>query len=96
MSENEPEDPYVEAVRKKAERMARARRDRRSVWVVLSQAGTLGWQFVLILLGCTLGGYALGHLLHHKGPALAGILIGLVLALWQAWRSLSSVWEDEP
>jgi len=90
---DDEEDPYVDAVRAKSQRMVRARSDTRSVWVVLSQAGTLGWQFVLILVGCTLGGHAVGRLMQHDGPTLAGILVGLALALWQAARSLRAGWE---
>jgi hypothetical protein len=90
---HDEEDPYVHAVRAKSRRMARARSDTRSVWVVLAQAGTVGWQFVLILVGCTLAGHAVGRLLDHDGPTLAGILVGLALALWQGARSLRSGWE---
>jgi len=95
MTQTEPE-AYAEAVRKKAERMARARRQPKPVWVVLAQAGTLGWQFVLVLVGCTLAGRGLAILADHDGPTLAGILIGLVLAVWQATRTLRNSLEEEP
>ncbi|MCB9762071.1 MAG: AtpZ/AtpI family protein [Alphaproteobacteria bacterium] len=88
MTDKRPDDEYVEAVRQKAARMARARKERRSVWVVLGQAGTVGWQFALPLVACTLAGHALSRALHHRGPALAGVLVGLALGLWQAGRSL--------
>ncbi len=86
---------YEDEVRRKAERMARARRERHSAWVVLSRAGTMGWQFALLLVGCTLAGYGLSRWIGHDGPTLAGIALGLVLSLWQAWRTLQSVWEEE-
>ncbi|MCB9676110.1 MAG: AtpZ/AtpI family protein [Alphaproteobacteria bacterium] len=92
---DDAEDPYLKAVREKAERMARARRDKRSVWVVLGQAGTLGWQFVLVLVGCTLAGRGLAMLIDHDGPTLVGIVLGLVLGVWTAARSLRAFWEDE-
>lgn len=94
MTPPQGEDPYVDAVRRKAERMARARRERRSVWAVLSRAGSLGWQVALPLVGCTLGGHALARWLDHDGPALAGILIGLALGLWQGGRSLRAGLEE--
>lgn len=92
----EPNDVYVEAVTRKAERMARARRENRAVWVVLAQAGTLGWQFVLVLVGFTLAGRGLAILAGHDGPTLVGIVLGLALALWQSARTLrDSLEEDE-
>lgn len=87
-------DPYVEAVRSKADRMARARKETRSVWAVFGQAGTLGWQFVLLLVGFTLLGHAIGRVMNHDGPTLAGILIGLALGVWQASRSLRAGWDE--
>jgi predicted F0F1-ATPase subunit len=90
MTAEPPEEDYEEAVRTKAERMARARKESRSVWIVLAQAGTIGWQFALPLVGCTLAGHALGRVVDHDGPALAGLLIGLALGLWQAGRSVKA------
>ncbi|MCB9691163.1 MAG: AtpZ/AtpI family protein [Alphaproteobacteria bacterium] len=91
----EPEDPYVETVRRKAERMARARQDRTSVWVVLARAGSLAWQFVLLLVGCTLLGRLVGRALASDVPTLVGLATGLALGLWQASRTLRQSLEDE-
>lgn len=86
---------YEEEVRRKAERMARARREPRSAWVVLSRAGTLGWQFALLLVGCTLAGYGIARWQGDDRPTLIGIAMGVGLACWQAYRTLQGVWEDE-
>ena len=88
--ESREDDALVAAVRSKADRMARARHDKRSVWVVLSHAGAIGWQFVLPFVGFTLAGHGIGRLAGSKVPTLLGILVGLVVGLWLAGRSLRS------
>ena len=49
-----------------------------------------------MLVGGTLAGRGLAILADHDGPTLAGILIGLVLAVWQATRTLRNSLEEEP
>lgn len=84
------DDALVAAVRAKADRMARARRDKRSVWVVLAHAGAIGWQFILPFVGFTLIGHGISQIVDSKVPTLLGILVGLLLGLWLAGRSLRS------
>ena len=89
-----PEDSYVEQVQRKASRMVRARKEKRSVWVAFAQVGTIGWQFVLPLVAGTLGGAALGRLTGWQWPRLAGLLLGLALGLWGASRAIRAGLED--
>ncbi len=88
-------DPYADEVRRKAERLARARRDRRSVWVALGHAGTFGWQLALPLLAGALLGRALAEATGAPGVTLAGIAIGLILGLWAAGRGLAASLRDD-
>lgn len=85
---SEPSDQYREEVRAKADRMARAQRERQPVWSALAQAGTIGWQLALPIVA----GAAIGHTIQmHTGDlryAIGGLLLGLAVGGWGAYRAI--------
>ena len=76
-------------VRRKAERMRAARRQRRVFWSQVLQVGGLGWLVAVPAAGGGLGGQALGRWLGRPWIGIAGVVGGLVLGAWLAWRSVS-------
>jgi ATP synthase protein I len=85
MSEQLPEDPFVGAVRRQAER-ARQQQPL-SFWQGLSLVGAVGWMVALPAVG----GAFLGRWLdHHYGAGifwtLTLLLLGVVLGAASAWR----------
>jgi predicted F0F1-ATPase subunit len=94
MSGPREQDEYVEAVRRKAERMERARRERRSLWTTLYQAGALGWVFVLpVVLGAGLGRLIAQHT-GRPAATLVGLGLGLLMGGWSAWRNIQRSMDD--
>lgn len=97
MTELDDEERTVDEVRRKAARMRRARQEQTSIWLVLGRAGAVGWQLALPLAGGALGGHALARATGVRAFAIAGLLLGLVVGGWGAWRAIrSSLPEDQP
>lgn len=76
-----------EAVRKKADRIERARRSK-PVWRHLASVGVLGWMFVLPLLLFAYLGHFLAKSTGELWPAVAGVGVGLLVGAYLAWRQL--------
>ncbi|MCA9494326.1 MAG: AtpZ/AtpI family protein [Myxococcales bacterium] len=89
-----PDDPYLEEVRRKAERMSRARGQQRHFWTALIRAGAIGWQLALPLVAGAVGGHALSRAIGQKWPALTGLLLGLVFGIWQAGVAIQRATRD--
>ncbi len=87
-------DPYVDAVRKKAARMAKARAEKRSLWAALARAGSVGWQIALPLLVGAFGGSALARHLGLPWITLVGLALGLGVGLIASWSALSRSLEE--
>lgn len=68
---------YAAEVRRKAERLQRARKKRATLFHHLLQVGALGWILILPLLG----GVAIGHLVARLSGFWAATLLGLLLGL---------------
>ena len=85
-----------ETVRKKAARMARARRRHVSPWRALMHVGVLGWIFVLpLVLGVSVG-RVVEVRLHVPGATVAGLLLGLAAGVYATWRQVrTSLQEGE-
>jgi predicted F0F1-ATPase subunit len=90
------DEEYPDAVRRRAERMRRARRRQTLAWRSLAQVGALGFMFVLPLLLLT----ALGRWLEHHegwpGAGVGGVLLGLLVGGLLAWREIRRGLADEP
>lgn len=76
MSPTPPAD-YAAEVRRKAERLRRARQSRATLFRHLLQVGALGWVFILPVLG----GLVLGLLVARMSGFFAARIVGLVLGL---------------
>ncbi len=87
-------EPFTSEVRRKVERMARARRNRASAWRYLAQVGVLGWTFVLpVVLGAA-GGRLLARSTGVRAFAVVGLLAGLATGVYAAWRQVRRSIED--
>lgn len=85
---------YTSEVRRKAERMARARRGRESMWRYLAHVGVLGWMFILpVVLGAA-GGHLLARWTGIRFLAVVGLLFGLAAGSYVAWRQVRHSLED--
>lgn len=86
----------VDEIRRKAERMVEARRRRVATWENLVHVGALGFLVVVpTALGAALGRLA-GRSLGSPSLALAGLLLGLFLGGYAAWRHIrSSLWRRD-
>jgi hypothetical protein len=95
VSERDPstDDEFTRAVRQRAERLKRGRRHRMD-WKSLAQVGVLAWTFLLP----TLGGALLGRLASSMGAPpsarMVGLMLGLGVGAYAAWRQLRSGIED--
>lgn len=80
---------------RKVARLKRARARESSLWRTVTHAGTLGWMLVLPMV---LGGF-LGHHFFkqhgHPWPAIAGVVLGLVVGGYGVWRSVQRSLEQE-
>ena len=87
----EPTDAQAtEMVRHKAERMARARRERRNFWRTLSHVGVLGWLFVLpLVVGVAVGRY-LADTTGYGIYVLVGLVVGLLVGGYVAWKAVQA------
>lgn len=84
----------LDVVRRKAERMQRARRSTVPLWRHLAQVGALGWLFVLPVLLLAWLGRLLAHTTGVRLLAVAGLLAGTVLGAYLVWRSVRRSLED--
>ena len=85
---------YTDEVRRKAERMARARKNRDSMWRYLAHVGVLGWMFILpVVLGAA-GGHVLARWTGMRFLAVMGLLLGLGTGAYVAWRQVHQSLED--
>jgi ATP synthase protein I len=79
--------PFREAVRRRRERLQRARQEEDSFWRYVGLLGTVGWSVVLpMVLGGLLGLWL--DTLFATGSAwtLTLLLLGLALGMLNAWR----------
>jgi ATP synthase protein I len=85
MSEKPPEEPFVSAVRRQAER---ARRQRPlSFWEGLGLVGAVGWMVCLPAVGgAFVGRWLDGHYGTGIFWTLSLLLLGIVLGAASAWR----------
>ncbi len=95
-----PLDPRT---RKLADAIAKTERDQkaairrsRSMWVQVSQVGTLGWMLALPIIG----GALLGHLIDRwlgtgLSFALAFLVLGLAVAGYALWRQVHDLDRDD-
>lgn len=90
------EQQTVQQVRRKAERMRRARKPSPSVLRYLAQVGALGWLFILPVVGIAALGRWLGRTLGQPSLALLGVFVGLAVGAVLFWRSVQrSLREDD-
>ena len=78
-------EPYDETVRRKAERMARARRRRTAFWRQIAHVGALGWTFVLPVLGGALVARTIEQRWDRPGLALLALVVSVVLGGIAVW-----------
>jgi ATP synthase protein I len=91
-SPDQPEDPFVQAVRQQAER---ARQGRRTFWQGLAVVGVVGWLVTLPAVG----GAFLGRWLDRRADTgirwtLALLVLGLVVGCAAAWRHVKQGMEE--
>ncbi len=79
---------YTETVRRKAKRMAVARRRRESLFRHLAQVGVLSWMLVVPLVLSAFLGRLLVDVFHRRELGLASLAVGLATGLWLVWRQL--------
>jgi ATP synthase protein I len=89
---NNPEDPFVEAVRRQA---ARARQGRRTFWQGLAVVGVVGWLVVLPAVG----GAWLGRWIDRRADTgirwtLGLLVLGLAAGCTAAWRHVQEGMEE--
>lgn len=90
-----PSELETDAVRRKAERIARGRRERRSAWQNLAHVGTLGWVLVIpLVLGIFVGRLA-AIATGTRAPTLVGLFVGLAAGAYAVWRQLRRSLRDE-
>lgn len=84
-----------ELVRRKAERIERARRSR-PAWRQLVHVSVLGWLFALPLLALTYVGHVIAQRTGQLWPAALGVALGVALGGYLVWWQLSRELADEP
>lgn len=84
-----------ETIRRKAERMRRARSRSPSLWRSILHVGSLGWLFVIpIVLGAVLG-HLLGRWTGLASLAVAPMLAGLAAGGYAVWVRLKKSARDD-
>lgn len=89
------DDAAVQAIRRKAERMAASRRRPPSFWRQLGHVGVLGWLFILPLVGFMALTHWLGR--RHGIPwlGLVGGAIGLFAGGYGVYRAMRRSLDEE-
>ena len=88
------DEPYTSEVRRKAQRMARARRSKDPMWRYLAHVGVLGWMFILpVVLGAA-GGHLLARWTGIRWLAVVGLLAGLATGSYVTWRQVRGSLEE--
>jgi hypothetical protein len=83
-------------VREKAERMARARRARGTLWRSLLHVGVLGWLLILPALAGAVLGRVLARSTGMRWLAMAGLLLGLLIGgLTVFWNVRRAIHEED-
>lgn len=81
---------------RKAERLARARQRRKSLFQALVHVGALGWMFVLPVVLGAIGGRLLAHAMQRPYLKLPLLLAGLLVGGYAVFRELRRSLEDRP
>jgi ATP synthase protein I len=78
---------FGETVRRKADRRARARRERRhGVWFGLGMFGLVGWAVAVpTLIGIAIGAWLDGRFPGGPSWTLTGLVVGVALGALNAW-----------
>lgn len=84
----------VNTVRRKVDRLRRARGQKHSLFRALAHVGVLGWLMILPLVGFTALGHALDVMFAMRSLALSGVLLGLVIGGYLVWRSVDRELEE--
>ncbi|MCA9627645.1 MAG: AtpZ/AtpI family protein, partial [Myxococcales bacterium] len=81
-------DPFLDTVRRKAARMASARRERQRFWQSLAHVGVLGWVFVIPVILFAFVGRLLARLSGQPALAVGLILLGVGVGAYGVWHQL--------
>lgn len=84
----------VNAVRRKVDRLRRARGQKHTLFRALAHVGVLGWLMILPLVALTALGHALDVMFATRWLALSGVLLGLVIGGYLVWRSVDRELRD--
>lgn len=94
---DEVDGRYVSQVRGKARRLSRARRRKGGFWRHFAHVGSLGFVFVLPLVGGALLGRYLADYTGRPRIALAMLLLGLLAGAFASWRLIrQGLIEEDP
>lgn len=94
MSDRSSPDSLRE-VRRKAERMARARRSGQSFWSQLVHVGVLGWMFAIpVVIGAFLAHW-IARRTGMRGVAIGVIVAGVVVGCYVVYRQVKRSLDDD-
>lgn len=86
---------YADAVRRKAERMARARRRPLLGWRYLSSVGVLSWLFIVPVVLGVFAGRLVARSWHAPAATLIGLGAGLAAGSYLAFRHVKAALRDD-
>lgn len=81
-------------VRRKAERMARARRAGASFWAQLAHVGVLGWMFAIPVVAGAFLGHWIAHRTGSRGAGIGVIVGGVAVGCYVVYRQVKKSLDD--
>ncbi|MBK6515278.1 MAG: ATPase F0F1 [Polyangiaceae bacterium] len=94
-SDPKPDDVYAVEVRRRVERLRRAR-SQATGWRHLAQVGVLAWTFVLPLLGGLVLGRLIAAATGFPAARVLGLVAGLAAGVYAAFRQVRHSLDDDP
>lgn len=89
------EPDFRTSVKRKADRMAAARRRGDSFWTALVHVGALGWVFVLPVVAGAVAGRSLARAVGQPALAVAPLALGIALGAYLVWWQLRRTVVDD-
>lgn len=89
------EDETTEAIRKKAERMDKARKTPWSPWRSFADAGAVGWVFILPVIGFSVLGHFLTRGTGRPLLGAASVIVGVIFGGYLVWRQVRRTLDEE-
>lgn len=89
------EEDTAKSIRQKAERMHRARKTPWSPWRYLAEAGSVGWIFILPVVGFSVLAHFVSRATGRPMLGAAFVIMGVVFGGYLVWRQVRRAMDED-